>query len=171
MNRLVTFAWAVIWIGWTSIACASILFFDAHAADASTRPLPLGLTERDVSENGLIAKFIRPEGNQPLPVMLILGGSEGGVEGARQGGIAFSKVGYATLSVAYFGANNLPANLQNVPLEYFASALEWLKREPSVDARRIGIYGVSKGGEAALLVASRHPEIREVKPNRFTSQS
>jgi dienelactone hydrolase len=97
-----------------------------------------------------------------LPAILVLGGSEGGIRGSRQGAIAFAREGYATLAVAYFGTGNLPPNLQNVPLEYFGSALDWMQHEPSIDQRRIAVHGVSKGGEAALLIASRFPIIKAV---------
>jgi dienelactone hydrolase len=49
-----------------------------------------------------------------------------------------------------------------IPLEYFDTALAWLRRQPEVDPARIGIVGVSKGAEAALLVAVRHPELKAV---------
>lgn len=133
-----------------------------RAAEPPTRPLPPGLTEQEVTSSGLVARLIRPQGTTRLPAILVLGGSEGSIDGARGGAISFAKQGYATLAVAYFGTGNLPQNLQNIPLEYFSTALDWMKSDPGIDASRIGIWGVSKGGEAALLVASRHPEIRAV---------
>ena len=51
------------------------------------------------------------------------------------------------------------AYLQNVPLEYFEKALQWLASQPSVDPNRITVIGVSRGGEAALLVAANYPDL------------
>src|SRR5207302_7034461 len=39
-------------------------------------------------------------------------------------------------------------------LEYFRRALEWLQRQPQVDSARIVTFGVSRGGELSLILAS-----------------
>ena len=74
----------------------------------------------------------------------------------------FAARGFASLGLAYFGDPGVPATLENVPLEYFAKAIDWLSSQPGVDAKRIGIFGGSKGAEAALLVAARDPRIKAV---------
>ena len=51
----------------------------------------------------------------------------------------------------------------DVPLEYFAEALTWLKAQPIVDAGRIGVIGASKGAELALLLGATYAsDIRAV---------
>ena len=70
--------------------------------------------------------------------------------------------GIATFSVAYFGGDPLPETLSEVPLEFFDRAVDWLNSYPTVDTGRLGIYGYSKGGELALLLASRDERIRAV---------
>jgi dienelactone hydrolase len=67
--------------------------------------------------------------------------------------------GYPALDVAYFGAYGLPRNLQRIPLEYFVRAARWLDRRPGVDGRRLVVYGVSRGTEAALLLAAHFPRL------------
>ena len=47
--------------------------------------------------------------------------------------------------------------MQNIPLEYFATAVEWLKSQPGVDPARIGVLGTSRGGELALVLGSTYP--------------
>jgi dienelactone hydrolase len=54
---------------------------------------------------------------------------------------------------------------ENIPLEYFETAIRWLQRQPSVDPERIAIHGTSRGGEGALLVGSYFPEIKAVVSN------
>lgn len=120
------------------------------------------ITSMPVRDHGLVATWFPPASGKKGPAMLVLGGSEGGEEGGKLLGKAVAREGYGVLSLAYFGADGLPANLQEIPLEYFDQALVWLAAQPLADSRRIGIYGISVGGETALLVASRHPEIKAV---------
>ena len=49
-----------------------------------------------------------------------------------------------------------------IPLEYFHKAAAWLKARPEVRADRIGLAGGSKGGELALLLASRYDDFQAV---------
>ena len=60
------------------------------------------------------------------------------------------------------GAPGLPKTLGLVPLEYFKTAIDWLRAQPGVDASRLGIVGTSVGAEAALVIAAHYPEIRVV---------
>lgn len=115
-----------------------------------------------VHDHGLVATWYPPASGHKGPAVIALGGSEGGEEGGRYLGKSVARLGYGVLSVAYFGADGLPVNLQEVPLEYFDQAIAWLSAQPLVDKKHIGIYGISVGAETALLVASRHPEIKAV---------
>ncbi len=49
-----------------------------------------------------------------------------------------------------------------MPLEYFDKAVAWLKARPEVDPKAIGAIGWSRGSEAALLLASRNPDVHAV---------
>ncbi len=51
-----------------------------------------------------------------------------------------------------------PENLENIPLEYFLNGLQWLKRHPEVQKGNIHLYGPSRGGELALLLACHYPK-------------
>ncbi len=144
---------------------ALLLWAGAAAAQNATQCAPaadVATVTQDVAQDGLVAQFIRPQGPGPFPALLILGGSEGGTRGVRAMAAPFAAQGYAVLALSYFRAHGLPAHLDQIPLETFDRGLAWLAAQPSVDARRIGVFGISKGAEAALLVASRHPEIRAV---------
>jgi len=77
-------------------------------------------------------------------------------------GSLLAERGYAALALAYFGLEHLPARLQEIPLEYFKRAIEWMCAQPSVEPSKIGLVGTSKGGEAALLVGATYGEIRAV---------
>lgn len=112
---------------------------------------------------GKIATVFHPalvNGGKAAPTIILLGGSEGGiwpaetaeVSGLRQGG-------YNVLTAAYFGAEGVPAELSRIRIESFGEAITQLKKNPLVNARCIGVMGVSKGGELTLVLASLYPDL------------
>lgn len=115
---------------------------------------------REVREAGLVGELFEPAGAGPHPALLVLGGSEGGID--RYNGAGLAARGYAALSLAYFRAPSLPPELVEIPVEYPLTALAWLRRQPGVDAARVGVFGSSRGAELALVVASMSPDIRAV---------
>lgn len=115
-----------------------------------------------IRAQGLVGTWFPPVNGQRGPAILVLGGSEGGEAMSRRTAMAIAEQGYGVLALAWFKAPGLPEQLEDIPLEYFDTAIDWLKAQPLVDARHLGLYGISKGGEAALLIASRRPEIKAV---------
>lgn len=99
----------------------------------------------------------KPDGARHAAV-LWLGGSEGGTPSALPAYLLASH-GYSVLALAYFHAPGVPADLRNIPLEYFASAARWLGRQPGVDPAQLIVMGGSYGAEAALLTAERFPAL------------
>ena len=87
----------------------------------------------------------------------VLGGSEGGTDSTTAKLLAEQE--YAALALAYFGVEHLPQKLEEIPLEYFKQAIDWIGSNASVESSRIGLIGTSKGGEAALLVSATYPKI------------
>jgi dienelactone hydrolase len=96
----------------------------------------------------------------PLPAVIVLNGSGGGFDLDKAA--VLSRHGLATLALAYFGVPPLPRWLNRIPLEYVQAALAWLAAQPEIDSQRIGLLGVSRGAELALLSASRFPSVRAV---------
>jgi dienelactone hydrolase len=94
---------------------------------------------------------------------LLLGGSDGSLKESRNVyARALAAQGYAVLYPGYYRTREDNRSFNMVPLETFDQALAWMAARPEIDPSRIGIIGHSKGAEAALLVASRHPEIKAV---------
>lgn len=125
-------------------------------------PAPAGVAKSIVRDEGLLGAFYMPEGTGKRPALLVLGGSEGGLGASSGVGLSFTQEGYAVLALAYFMEESLPQSLENIPLEYFDKALDWLNRQPGVDPDAIGVIGGSRGSEAALLLASRNPSVKAV---------
>lgn len=112
----------------------------------------------EVRAQGLVGRMHEPEGVR-RPAVLVLGGG-GGIPATYAPVLAGH--GYVTLALAYFGAEGLPGDLVEVPLEYFKRGIDWLRTRPSVDPGRIAVLGHSRGAEAALLLAATYPEVQAV---------
>ncbi len=123
----------------------------------------------DVRDGGLVGQLFEPAGRGPYPAVLVLGGSEGGMDQYAAAG--FASRGYVALALAYFRAESLSKELVNIPLEYFLNATDWLQRQRSVDPQRLAIFGKSRGSEAALLLASIATHYRVVIANAPSSVS
>ena len=65
------------------------------------------------------------------------------------------------LALAYFGMENVPHNLENIPLGYFETATQWLKKHPAVN-QQISLIGFSRGGELALLLGATYDAYKAV---------
>jgi dienelactone hydrolase len=70
---------------------------------------------------------------------------------ARRGALA--------LALQWFGGPGQSPGICAIPLETFTAAIDWLVEQGS---QRIGIVGLSKGAEAALLVAVRDARVDAV---------
>lgn len=135
----------------------------AEATAHRRGPLDAGIRSRELrpGADGVHGTLFLPADTSVRhPALLILGGSEGGqsplvTESAAQ----LAARGYPALALAYFAVPGLPAALERVPLEYFATALRLLRAQPGVDPARVLVQGASRGGEAALLVGSAYPEL------------
>ena len=125
---------------------------------------------RRIDEAGVFGNFYTGTGEGRRPAILYIGGSEGGLNPASHWTLdSLTGAGYDVLYVCYFGCPGTPPHLASVPLETFDRALAWLKSQPGIDDARIGIVGGSKGAEAALLTATRHPDLRVVVVGMPTS--
>ena len=138
----------------------------AASAKLERRFLAPGTETRDLkidhSAEGFSGRLFLPpiEGAAPPPVIIVLSGSGGGFDLDKAA--VLSRHGFATLALAYFGIPPLPPWLHRIPLEYFEAAMAWLAAQPEIDARRLGVLGVSRGAELALLLASKFPRITSV---------
>jgi dienelactone hydrolase len=119
-----------------------------------------GVRVSEVKENGLVGRLFEPEGQGRRPGLLVLSGSEGGINELEAALLASH--GYVAFALAYFKADGLPQQLAVIPLEYLKKGVDWLAARDSVDGKRLGVVGGSKGGELALLLASHFPQLKAV---------
>jgi dienelactone hydrolase len=135
------------------------LLFKPNPKAEVAPPGPSGVR---VAEDGLFGNYFpAPNSAATHPAILVLGGSEGGLDSeVRDEAVALQRGGFNALQLSYFNAPGKGSKLERVPLEQFYKALDWLKKQPGTDPNRIGIMGYSKGAEAALLVATRYPGLK-----------
>lgn len=141
------------------------LLLDGRAVDSVTitrRFVAPGVRTMAVDgQSGLAGTLFFPPASGRAPAVLVLGGSEGG-NSARDVAAQLASRGYVTFSLAYFGEGSLPTAIDEIPLEYFDRAIAFLRAQPGVDSSAVGVFGSSKGAEAALLVATHDGRIRAV---------
>jgi dienelactone hydrolase len=132
-----------------------LLLANAHAAE-----VPVEV--RTVVYKNLVAKLYLPKAGGKVPVVIAFGGSDGGLNGGDGNADLLAPHGIAVLSLAFFKGEGIPATLDQIPLEYFIIAVDYLSTVPAVDAGRIGVVSGSRGSEAALLLASLDARIKSV---------
>jgi acyl-CoA thioester hydrolase/bile acid acetyltransferase-like protein/bile acid acyltransferase/acyl-CoA thioester hydrolase-like protein len=112
-----------------------------------------------VRQDGFASSLFLPAKVRPdAPAVVVIGGSNGGEDTLTAAALAAT--GYPALALGYFKEPGLPSCLCDIPLEYFARAVRWLRLQPATKGRQIILYGASRG-EGALLIASLEPRLFE----------
>ncbi len=170
------------WLRWTGFGCLGVLLIIVALVVYVVIAKPW-VQEREVfdpaaggariEENGLLGNYYAPD-DANAGAVLIIGGSDGGVSGSADGmAEALSEAGFHALALSYWGAPGQPEEMRSLPLEYFDGAIDWLDERPGVNGR-VAVLGYSKGGEAALLIGVRRPDLAAViagVPSHFSWQS
>ena len=109
--------------------------------------------------------FFKPQaGKPPYPALILLHGFAGHAFGLAGHARLTSANGYAVLALSlrgWLGSEGESDQGLRQPLDILA-AVDWLARRPLVDRLRIGLVGISMGGQVALLAAAHKPPIRAV---------
>ncbi|XP_070325710.1 acyl-coenzyme A thioesterase 6 isoform X1 [Odocoileus virginianus] len=134
---------------------------DGHEPEAQLL-LGRAVHERDFLAPGVRREPVRagrvrgtlflPPGSKPFPGILDLFGSSGGLCEYRASLLAGH--GFAVLALAYFRFEDLPEHLNDVCLEYFEEAVDFMLQHPKVKGPGVGLLGFSKGGDLCLSMAS-----------------
>ena len=140
----------------------------AKAQDAFKRAMALGDTgvERiEIAYEGTTfpALFCRAPGDGPKPVVVYCNGLDSSKELLYWSHLhtALARRGISTLLVDQPGTGEA-LRLKNLPAtphseRWATPALEWLSSQPDVDARRIGMTGISLGGHYAPRAVAFEP--------------
>lgn len=129
----------------------------ATAARPSPRPATIEIRETD-----LVADYFAADHATASPgAVIVLGGSEGRLGGARTLARRLSAEGFDAIAVSYFGEPGQSARLDRIPIEPVGRARAWLEARPGRTGR-IAVVGVSKGAELALVSAARDPGLGAV---------
>ena len=120
-----------------------------------------------LSANGkqLYAWYIPAQGVGAAPALAVLHGWSGNAETMLPLALPLHRAGYALLLFdARSHGRSDRDTFASMPrfAEDIEHALNWLKSQPGVDPKRVGVVGHSVGAAAALLVASRRDDVAAV---------
>ncbi|MER6915155.1 acyl-CoA thioesterase/bile acid-CoA:amino acid N-acyltransferase family protein [Streptomyces sp. NPDC000594] len=102
--------------------------------------------------------YLPPAGMPRRAPVLAFGGSEGGLSMGGDAALLASR-GHATLALCYFRCGDGPDSLNDIPMEYFATAARVLGRKSGDGHERMAVLGISRGSESAQHLAQNHPEL------------
>lgn len=111
------------------------------------------------------AVSIRPLAEGKYPGVLLIPGHLGRATSNITLGIIFAEQGFASYSIGQPGSGKTQVELDFVgpnTIKAMIAGYEKFKREPYVDARKMGIFGYSRGGMAAALMATKLKDLKAV---------
>ncbi len=138
------------------------------------------ITYRSWDDARISGRYLAPEGPGPFPAIVIYHGYSGGIHRMSSEVLIWPLMGYATLAVDVRGQGGYSTDgsvypegrvagwmTQGImdPQRYYyrgvfvdcVRALDFVCQQPNVDAKRIGVTGVSQGGGLTLVAAGLDP--------------
>ncbi len=112
--------------------------------------------------HGKVAHQLFLAGDQPAPLIVAFGGSEGGMVFATERTAVLRDsllaLGYHFLALGYFGLPDTPKYLDRISLDAIHDTIMSVSHHPLIDAERILLFGGSRGGELILNLAARYDD-------------
>lgn len=110
-----------------------------------------------IRAHGLVGTLFRPSLDGPLPTVIVLNGSGGGINEARAA--QYASRGIQAFALGYFRAPGLSDHISRTPLEYFERALRYVATDLDPRGGRALVSGQSRGGELSVLLAATYPDL------------
>lgn len=147
-------------------ATAVVNGFETARLDFARVLLPRDIVRTPIRDGRLRGTLFAALGATDSPAVIVIGGSDGGDRYTWVAALLAAH-GFIALSLAYFGSDDLPKSLIEIPVEYFTEAVAWFRArsarlKPDATATRIGVLGFSRGAEAALLTGATCHDVRAV---------
>jgi pimeloyl-ACP methyl ester carboxylesterase len=116
-------------------------------------------TARDIREDGIVGKLFMPKWRIPGRAAVIMIPGAGGPNFQTLTAYLLAARGFTVLSLPYYGLDGLPHQLESIPIEYFSRAVDLLRREYVGKDRKLVLLGISRGTEAAAMLALQRDDI------------
>jgi dienelactone hydrolase len=157
--------------GWRSVLVLAFSLPLAACTQRAATPLEKSSEIRAASEAAvhfasgritLAGTLVLPAGSEQHPAVVLFHGS-----GAQERDLFtarwFASQGIAVLAYDKRGVGESTGNFRAVPFMDLCddglAAIEYLKSRKEIDAKRIGVWGLSQGGWLGPLAASRSPDV------------
>lgn len=116
---------------------------------------------RAVFDDGVSGDYFRPAASSPAPrpAVLVFDDTDPGTPTGVLAASTLAAMGYPALALSTYGSAGQLDPVRTLPGERVVAALTWLRSQPGVDARRIFVFGTSRGAQLALWAAVAHPEL------------
>ena len=105
----------------------------------------------------------QPDGPGPFAGLLLIPGHDRGAKDYIPLGVMFAREGFASVAITQPGEAGAPGERDYVgpnTIKVLNDGFDRFKRERFVDSKRMGIYGYSRGGMAASLMAVQRNDVR-----------
>jgi dienelactone hydrolase len=147
---------------WNALSC---LFFAAACssqAPSSSASNPPGTdidgSAKRVGSTGIEAfpgsKIFMPPQTPAPGIVMLHGSEEGEAPFIPQLAQEIAKQGFVVVAFCWDGCPGMPNPLLHVPLEQTVLVGQWLKAQPSVGGKKVGLFGWSRGAEQSVLLTS-----------------
>jgi dipeptidyl aminopeptidase/acylaminoacyl peptidase len=132
---------------------------------AMAQSAPVRICRYDFTVDGQVVEALsfQPPGAGPFPAVLMIPGFASTAWQLAGLGVRLGSAGIAAVAVTqpgFGGSAGPPDYVGPKTIKVLTAAYRKFQREPFVDARRMGIYGFSRGGMAASLLAVKLDDVK-----------
>ncbi len=163
---------AVLGMGWPSLpafvilwiaSCVLVVVLLSLPTASLAQPAPQWIDVEGAAGAKLRAAILRPSGDGPFPIVLLLHGASGLSDDYLAWGPELSRAGFLVVAGCFARGGSVqgenpcpdaPLLVQTFAVRNVAATIEAAARLPGVQRDRVGLVGWSWGGAAAIVVAS-----------------